>query len=85
MELIAFTIQSISITLLGTLVILLLVYLVSNAEAPNNEPPGPRPIPVLGNLLQLDFTKPYHTLIQVRIQHFSLKDEMFTCNITCLH
>uniref|UniRef100_A0A3P9C3U9 Uncharacterized protein n=1 Tax=Maylandia zebra TaxID=106582 RepID=A0A3P9C3U9_9CICH len=42
--------------LLGALTVILLVYFIG--------PPGPRPLPVLGNLLQLDLKGPYKTLLE---------------------
>uniref|UniRef100_A0A8D0CVL8 Uncharacterized protein n=1 Tax=Sander lucioperca TaxID=283035 RepID=A0A8D0CVL8_SANLU len=65
--------SSSSISLLGALLVLLLVYLVSSSsfssQKEGKEPPGPRPLPVLGNLLQLDLKRPYHTLLKVRNVH----------------
>ena len=37
---------------------------VSNPEK-GKEPPGPRPLPILGNLLMLDLKKPYDSLCEV--------------------
>ena len=55
--------------LLVAVLLLLLVWLyssgVSNPEK-GKEPPGPRPLPILGNLLMLDLKKPYMTLCEVR-------------------
>ncbi|XP_071323940.1 cytochrome P450 2K4-like [Trachinotus anak] len=57
-----------SFSLLGTLMILLLVYLIFTFSFTSNEdrkePPGPRPLPLLGNLLQLDLRRPYNTLLR---------------------
>ncbi|XP_071323939.1 cytochrome P450 2K1-like [Trachinotus anak] len=57
-----------SFSLLGTLMILLLVYLIFTfcftSHEDKKEPPGPRPLPLLGNLLQLDLRRPYNTLLR---------------------
>uniref|UniRef100_A0AAQ6ILD6 Uncharacterized protein n=1 Tax=Anabas testudineus TaxID=64144 RepID=A0AAQ6ILD6_ANATE len=54
--------SSSSVPLLGIMMVLLLVYLVSSAsfssQVEGKEPPGPRPLPVLGILLQLDLKRP---------------------------
>ncbi|XP_074552018.1 cytochrome P450 2K1-like [Halichoeres trimaculatus] len=51
-------------TLLGTAGIFLVVHLIFSVfnQKGRREPPGPWPLPVLGNLLQLDFKSPYITL-----------------------
>ncbi|XP_031721915.1 cytochrome P450 2K3-like isoform X1 [Anarrhichthys ocellatus] len=58
--------SSSSVSLLGALVVLLLVYLVSSfsfsSQGDRKEPPGPKPLPILGNLLLLDLKRPYNTL-----------------------
>ncbi|XP_031721980.1 cytochrome P450 2K1-like isoform X1 [Anarrhichthys ocellatus] len=58
--------SSSSVSLLGGLVVLLLVYLVSSfnfrSQGERKEPPGPKPLPILGNLLLLDLKRPYNTL-----------------------
>ncbi|XP_030576986.1 cytochrome P450 2K1-like isoform X3 [Archocentrus centrarchus] len=62
--------------LLWALTVLLLIYLISSSSfsTKNNgkEPPGPRSFPVLGNLLQLDLKKPYHTLLELSKKYGSV-------------
>lgn len=71
-----------SISLLGVLVVLLLVYVISKSSSQGHGkgPPGPMPFPVLGNLPQLDILRPYNSLIEVRWNfyvHFFLS--LFLC------
>ena len=50
-----------TVTLLGAVLFLLVFYLFfsgSNSEEKGMEPPRPRPLPLLGNMLQLDLKKP---------------------------
>ncbi|XP_067088328.1 cytochrome P450 2K1-like [Osmerus mordax] len=69
------------VTLLGTVVFLLLLYLLScSSQEQGKDPPGPRPLPLLGNLLMLDLKRPYQTLCKISRQygsvftvHFGLK------------
>uniref|UniRef100_A0A3Q4I9R8 Cytochrome P450 2K1-like n=2 Tax=Neolamprologus brichardi TaxID=32507 RepID=A0A3Q4I9R8_NEOBR len=54
-----------STTVLAAAVLLLVFYLLSVSyisKESGKEPPGPRPLPLLGNLLQIDLKRPYKTL-----------------------
>lgn len=69
-------------TLLGAVALLLVLYLVSGsfAHEMGKEPPGPRPLPLLGNLLQLDLKRPYRTLCEMSLALLSPKKNP---NVTC--
>ncbi|CAI5684570.1 cytochrome P450 2K1 [Oreochromis niloticus] len=62
--------------LLGAFTVLLLIYLISSSsfstQKKGKEPPGPRPLPLLGNLLQLDLKKPYNTLLELSKKYGSV-------------
>ncbi|XP_056144014.1 cytochrome P450 2K1-like isoform X1 [Lampris incognitus] len=60
-------------TMLGTALVLLLVYFFSSLDQDcGKEPPGPRPLPLLGNILQLDPHKPHNTLCKLSKKYGSV-------------
>nr|XP_020477809.1 cytochrome P450 2K1-like isoform X1 [Monopterus albus] len=70
-------------TLLGVFAVLLVLYLVSSTFTPGakeKEPPGPRPLPLLGNLLQLDLKRPYKTLCELSKKYGSVFTVYFGTN-----
>lgn len=68
-------------TLLGALLLLLVIFLLcsdSKYQKEGKEPPGPKPLPLLGNLLMLDLKRPFDTLCEVRLTDISTLTESFT-------
>ncbi|KAJ0061348.1 hypothetical protein NL108_016183 [Boleophthalmus pectinirostris] len=56
-------------SVLGLVLFLILFCLAYSGLDSDGGPPGPRPVPVLGNLLQLDLKRPYQTLTQFARQY----------------
>ncbi|XP_043090081.1 cytochrome P450 2K1-like [Puntigrus tetrazona] len=55
-------------TLLGALLLLLVLFLLSSgskSQKGGKEPPGPKPLPLVGNLLTLDLTRPFDTFFEL--------------------
>ncbi|XP_039980217.1 LOW QUALITY PROTEIN: cytochrome P450 2K1-like [Xiphias gladius] len=70
-------------TLLGAVALLLVLYLVFtcfSSDETGKEPPGPRPLPLLGNLLQLDLKRPYKTLYELSEKYGSVFTVHFGTN-----
>uniref|UniRef100_A0A668ACP1 Cytochrome P450 2K1-like n=1 Tax=Myripristis murdjan TaxID=586833 RepID=A0A668ACP1_9TELE len=68
--------SSSSVTLLGAVVFLLVLYIFSSSfisQKKMKEPPGPTALPLLGNLLQMDLKRPYITLSNKSLKPLSKK------------
>ncbi|KAL0993448.1 hypothetical protein UPYG_G00108030 [Umbra pygmaea] len=64
-----------SVTILGSLLLLLALYLLlsgSSSEEKRKEPPGPRPLPLFGNLLILDLKRTQQTLCELSKRYGSI-------------
>ncbi|KAK7906670.1 hypothetical protein WMY93_015282 [Mugilogobius chulae] len=59
-------------SVLGLVLVLLLVYWFYKDLNSDAGPPGPKPLPVLGNLLQLNMKRPYLTLLKFSQQYGSV-------------
>ena len=61
-------VQTPGCVLIWTVLLLLLLYFLFSRQGfhvHHKEPPGPRGLPLVGNLLQLDLNRPHNTLIEV--------------------
>lgn len=69
--------------ILAAVFVCLLVYLFSIGSSSHDErkePPGPKPLPLLGNLLTLDLKKTHLSLSEVNVQNFMIIDDLWPVN-----
>ncbi|KAI5097553.1 cytochrome P450 2K1-like, partial [Silurus meridionalis] len=66
---------STGILLALVMILLLSVYFLSSdtsSQEENREPPGPKPLPILGNILQMNLKRPYLTLCEMSKKYGSI-------------
>ncbi|XP_035255182.1 cytochrome P450 2K1-like [Anguilla anguilla] len=61
-----------AVVLLGAALVLFGLCLLTATLTQRREPPGPRPLPLIGNLLQLDLHRPYHSLYELSKKYGSV-------------
>uniref|UniRef100_A0A4W5L304 unspecific monooxygenase n=1 Tax=Hucho hucho TaxID=62062 RepID=A0A4W5L304_9TELE len=49
-----------------TLNLIILIFIINRNTNPKNSPPGPRGLPLLGNIFNLDLKRPYQTMMEMK-------------------